>query len=387
MLKSLVVVDDWPWPSRTGARQRTMAFVDGLRELGAVDFIGRKQLQVDAEPDIPGVRQCHQLNGLVPEAAVTMVRSLLQTEKHDLILTRYYKQAAWLFEHIDTAGVPVIVDIDDVLNFKLYTRVKDRGWYKPQHLLGYLRKRRIQRQVMQRATAVIASNPSDLPRLRSEAGGQAVCIPNVVDETGWESFNVADGYRHRDTLLFVGTLNYAPNIAGLRWLVCKAWPALRQQGLARRLVVAGNNPKPVVQEICTAQGVELYDSVPDIKAVYAQAGIVVVPLFEGGGSRIKILEAALAGRPVITTALGRSGLGLISPESLLEFQGRADLCAAVSRLQDKQTYENISARARDYVLEHHTSKHFAENLHHLIRSVVPDQTKSSGRSGGGSQAI
>jgi polysaccharide biosynthesis protein PslH len=370
MLKSLVITDDWPWPSRTGGRQRTMAFVEALRGLGTVDLAARKRMEADADSDIAGVHQCYPLYGLAPDAAVNLVRGLLQTEKYDLILARYYKQAAWLFNQAGIPDVPVIVDIDDVLNFRLYTRVKDRGWYTPQHLLGYLRKRRIQRQVMNRATAVIASNPSDLPRLRSEAGGQAVCIPNVVDETGWESFNVAGGYRHRDTLLFVGTLNYAPNIAGLRWLVDKAWPTLRKQNLAGRLLVAGNNPKPIVREICAAEGVELHDSVPDIKAVYAQAGIVVVPLFEGGGSRIKILEAALAGRPVVTTALGRSGLGLTSPESLLEFQGKLELSNAVSRLHDRQTYERISSMAREHVLEHHTTKNFHQDLCSLLKAAV-----------------
>ena len=50
---------------------------------------------------------------------------------------------------------------------------------------------------------------------------------------------------------------------------------------------------------------------PDLPAVVATARAVIVPIWEGGGTRLKVLEALAAGRTVVSTPLGASGIGFV----------------------------------------------------------------------------
>src|SRR5690606_32338633 len=98
MTTTLLLADAWPWPAHTGARQRTMWFIDALRALGAVDFIGRKPLQPDADLEVPGVRRRVWLGDLEPAPAAERFRALLAAERYDLVMTRFYQPASWLLD-------------------------------------------------------------------------------------------------------------------------------------------------------------------------------------------------------------------------------------------------------------------------------------------------
>ena len=78
--------------------------------------------------------------------------------------------------------------------------------------------------------------------------------------------------------------------------------------------------------------VELRGYVPDVSAVLADAGVLLVPLRVGGGARTKILEALAAGMPVVSTAVGVEDLGLDDGRHYLRAETADDMVAAVARL-------------------------------------------------------
>jgi polysaccharide biosynthesis protein PslH len=74
--------------------------------------------------------------------------------------------------------------------------------------------------------------------------------------------------------------------------------------------------------------------VPSVEPFYAESHAVVVPVFEGSGTRLKILEAMAYGRPVISTALGAEGLPVVPGEHYLQAESPDDFAAAAERLAD-----------------------------------------------------
>ena len=74
-----------------------------------------------------------------------------------------------------------------------------------------------------------------------------------------------------------------------------------------RLALAGAGPTAGLE----ADGVDILGLVPDLPAVVATARAVIVPIWEGGGTRLKVLEALAAGRTVVSTPLGASGIGFV----------------------------------------------------------------------------
>ncbi|GBD17430.1 D-inositol-3-phosphate glycosyltransferase [bacterium HR26] len=79
-------------------------------------------------------------------------------------------------------------------------------------------------------------------------------------------------------------------------------------------------------------GVRLVGRVPDPRPWLERAGIVVVPLLSGSGTRLKVLEAFAAGRPVVSTRLGAAGLEVEDGVHLLLADSPEEMAAAIARL-------------------------------------------------------
>lgn len=133
-------------------------------------------------------------------------------------------------------------------------------------------------------------------------------------------------------LVFSGNLEYRPNVSAVRFFRKRIWPLIREcwPGLVWRLV--GKNPEAVAKYVAGDPRIELVGPVENAVEALASARVVVVPLLAGSGTRVKILEAWAAGRPVVSTSLGAEGLPAIDGEHLLLADNPEDFAAAVSRL-------------------------------------------------------
>jgi glycosyltransferase involved in cell wall biosynthesis len=104
-------------------------------------------------------------------------------------------------------------------------------------------------------------------------------------------------------IVFVGNGTYRPYETGLAWFASEVLPRLRGT-LPVAFEAVGRSPhRPVEAPEARYVGV-----VDDVVPHYERADLVVVPVFEGGGTRLKIVEAAALGRPVVSTTLGAEGL-------------------------------------------------------------------------------
>lgn len=165
-------------------------------------------------------------------------------------------------------------------------------------------------------------------------------------------------------LLFVGHLGYAPNKRAVRHLVRKVMPRVLSHHRHARLIVAGRQPnarlKGMLEKKCCVQ---LIANPEEITPIYEQADIVVVPLAEGGGSRIKILEALAVGCPIVATAKAVEGLGLVPERHFLQAENATDTARAVTRL-----FKDASLSKR-LIKEGHT--HLEKNFtRELVRQEI-----------------
>jgi polysaccharide biosynthesis protein PslH len=152
-------------------------------------------------------------------------------------------------------------------------------------------------------------------------------------------------------LLFVGTGNYVPYERGLAWFVRKVLPRIEAQTSVVLDVVGGPPDRPV-----QAKGVRYVGTVPSVEPFYRASHGVVVPVFEGSGTRLKILEAMAYGRPVISTSLGAEGLPVVAGEHFLQADDPEGFAAAAVRLAgwslrpEDDEVESLIAKAREAIL-------------------------------------
>jgi glycosyltransferase involved in cell wall biosynthesis len=171
-----------------------------------------------------------------------------------------------------------------------------------------------------------------------------------------------------DTIIFTGALRYRPNYDGMRWFVAEVWPHVRRARPAARLRITGDHaglPLPA------APGVECTGFVDDIRPLLSAAWLAVAPIFAGGGTRLKILEAMAAGTPVVATAKGAEGIDARPGEDLLLADDAATFAAqVVALLGDGTLRARLSQAARSLVAERYDWERIGPRFESLVRAVA-----------------
>jgi polysaccharide biosynthesis protein PslH len=129
-------------------------------------------------------------------------------------------------------------------------------------------------------------------------------------------------------LLFVGWAAHWPYEHGLAWLTQEVLPRAQANGPVALDVVGERPAQP-----SGGPGVTYHGRVDEIEPFYAAAHAVVVPMFEGSGTRLKVIEASFLGRPVISTAVGVQGLPITSEEHYLHAETATEWVAAIERVR------------------------------------------------------
>jgi glycosyltransferase involved in cell wall biosynthesis len=151
-------------------------------------------------------------------------------------------------------------------------------------------------------------------------------VPNVVDVAAITPVQPLHGERRA---IFVANFAYEPNRNGLRFLLREVlpqvWATLPDAKLA--LVGAGLEQQP-----STDSRVEALGFVEDLHAAYASACCAVVPLLQGGGTPLKLIEALAHGLPVIATPRAVAGLAVRDGEHCLVADGAEPFAEALIRV-------------------------------------------------------
>jgi glycosyltransferase involved in cell wall biosynthesis len=116
------------------------------------------------------------------------------------------------------------------------------------------------------------------------------------------------------------------------------------------LKITGRSNGVVLNELSLSDGVEFTGYLDDIRPTVGSSWVCVVPLREGGGTRLKILEAMALGTPVVSTSKGAEGLEVTHGENILVADDPAEFARhTLAVLKDQQLRSRLSANARRLV--------------------------------------
>lgn len=179
------------------------------------------------------------------------------------------------------------------------------------------------------ASATIAVSRDDADLIRQQFGAPRVdVVDNGVDTRYFRPQRDVD--RTPARILFLGSLDWRPNLDGVRLLLDDIFPRVRARCPAATLALVGRRPPEWLRHrAAETPGVELFPDVPDVRPFLASCGLLAVPLRIGGGSRLKILEALASETPVLSTTVGAEGLQLMPGRDLIIADEPADFAEAV----------------------------------------------------------
>ncbi len=209
---------------------------------------------------------------------------------------------------------------------------------------------RFEEEAFRRADRVVAVSEEDAQLIRSQFGQPKVdVVDNGIDRAFFEG---AKSERDPMRILFLGALDWRPNLDAVALLLDKIFPRVRAEEPGATLALVGRHPpEGVAARVRQTPGVELHADVPDVRPFLASSGVMAVPLRIGGGSRLKILESLACGLPVISTRIGAEGLHLTPGVDYVQAEEDAMAESLVHALRNPAPMQALAEHGRAIVLE------------------------------------
>jgi glycosyltransferase involved in cell wall biosynthesis len=173
-------------------------------------------------------------------------------------------------------------------------------------------------------------------------------IPNGVD-TGYFAERTAEP--DAMSLVFAGRMNWYPNENAMSRFIRELWPQIRERLKPVQLVIAGMNPPASLLRLAaTDASIRVTGFVDDIRSVITGSLVYVCPILDGGGTRLKLLDAMSLGMPIVTTPMAVEGLEVQDGRHLLirEF-GEEFVEGVVTCAHDAGLRQRVASEARSLV--------------------------------------
>ncbi|MBI5851783.1 MAG: glycosyltransferase [Planctomycetes bacterium] len=359
-MKSLVLCPYVPFPPNHGGRIRSAMLCTALGSLGEVVLAAPLSAAHEDEARAITAENGCRLAPLGPPAIATSplrklgcwsrsrsevlerrwtpmaracVAALLEREAFDVVAL----DSSFVIPLLPARCTPPIVIQLHNLEFAVMRR---SAGHAPSRVDAWLRRvesrriERAERRTLRSARLAVAVSEVDARLARGlEPSARIAVVENSLDLRTVPLLPPAPG--EVPLLLLVGSFQYPPNLDAARVLVRDHLPALRARWPDLRVRLIGHDPDGELREFAGRPGLELTGFVGELVPHYTEATAIYAPIRDGGGTRIKVIEAMAFGRPVISTAVGVEGLAVRRDVHWLSCESPQDGVASVARVLDQ----------------------------------------------------
>jgi len=198
--------------------------------------------------------------------------------------------------------------------------------------------------------------------------------PCHVSPTGVDPQNYKprpDAVRY-PSLFHLGALDWFPNQEGLLWFLRNVWRYLSKDYPELQFFVAGRNaPQWLVDEFKKFRNIVFAGEVEDAHDFLNKHAIMIVPIFSGGGMRIKIVEGMALQKTIISTPVGAEGIPITPGKEMLIATNPDEFSFNIEKmLNNRQLFDQIGTNALNFVLSKFDSKVIAQELYNFYESQL-----------------
>jgi len=204
---------------------------------------------------------------------------------------------------------------------------------------NYQRLERYEMQTVRGSDLVLAVSEEDRNAFRSFGAGENVkVLENGVDI----DFFRPGEHLEEESLVFVGSMDWKPNIGGIEYFLDDILPLIRKSHPNVTVTIVGKDPSiSLVNRANNKEtGVVVTGTVSDVRPFVEKSAVCIVPLKVGGGTRLKVLEGFAMGKAVVSTSLGCEGIECVNGQQILIADDPPKFANAVVTLLEQSNLRN-----------------------------------------------
>lgn len=270
--------------------------------------------------------------------------------------------------------VPMILDAHDII-----TKPAERFYKKSKGIVAlalyikFLLTRVLERYIIKKFDKVLTRSEHDRDYLLSMGVQVNVGVlphPAGLDFTGKKL------EREENTIMFLGSYkNHPSNVESVLYFYNLILPLIKSKIPTVKFYVVGYGPTNEMMDILGQdKEVVITSYVDDIESYYKKVMVFVAPMLTGGGVIAKILDAMLAGTPVVSTSIGNEGIGGIDNVHLLIADNPNDFADKVVRLlTDKELWIRLSNEGRAFVSERFSIGAMRNTLNKIYDEILTNR--------------
>ena len=279
-----------------------------------------------------------------------LIRREVRQASFDLVIASQLSMASY---HRAFRGIPAMLEEAELATYLPARDGRGVSWTSMRRRLTWMKHRQYVARLLRKFRVCTVASEGErrlvaaaVPDYRS-----VHVVPNFIDLDEYPS--TADA-RSSDSLVFTGSLQYSPNRDAILWFLQAVYPLIKAQVPRVRLTVTGEPgtlPRP------SGPDVEFTGRIADVRPVLAASAVSIVPIRQGGGTRLKILEAMALRTPVVTTSKGVEGLEARDGVHLSVADAPQDFAlAVVTVLRRRQYARGLADNAFSLLQTHYESR-------------------------------
>ncbi len=280
------------------------------------------------------------------------IRDILRSERFDLV----HFDTISLIQYTDAIpkSTPIVINHHNIESEMLLRRAKNEKFLISKlFFLAESRKiRRLEIEYCPKSLNIVVSE-LDRERLRKIVpSAPTQVIPNGVDINYFRRQEVVHIAK---SLIFVGGLSWYPNRKAVKYFCKKIWPLLVAREAQTNFFIVGKNPPRWLMKFGrTNPNVSVLGFVPDIRPLMSAVDAFVCPMWEGGGTRLKILNAMAMGVPLISTRMACEGIPVENGKHVLFAENPQEFVKQVSRIfKDDKLKTKLSLESMRLIREYY----------------------------------
>lgn len=289
--------------------------------------------------------------------------ALLMENKFDIIQL----EGSYLSQYLNTIrkfSTAKVVLRSHNIEFEIWQAMAKRekkNWQKKYLSLLARRMKRYELLWLNKHNALVPISAVDEKKLKN----YGATIPSHVLNAGVEIKNYPLTVLENElpnSLFFLGSLDWQPNVNGVNWIIENVFPELKKLFPSLTFHIAGRNISDEIKRI-NVDGITIHGEVEDAKKFMLAHGIMLVPLFEGSGVRLKIVEGLAMGKLIVSTSVGAEGIDVKDGEEIFLADTKEDFIKKISLLlTDDALAVSMQNKARKFAEENFDTKKETEKL-------------------------